>query len=55
MIQIESADQFLTDLSERVQALQDMDTPHPLNVGSAVATLKRLFPIRAAAFGFTTL
>lgn len=42
VIQIESADQFFTDLSERVQALQDMDTPHPLTVGTAVATLKRL-------------
>lgn len=42
VIQIESADQFFTDLSERVQALQDMDTPHPLSVGAAVATLKRL-------------
>ena len=42
VIHIESADQFFTDLSERVQALQDMDTPHPLTVGSAVATLKRL-------------
>ena len=42
VIQIESADQFFTDLSERVQALQDMDIPHPLTVGTAVATLKRL-------------
>lgn len=42
VVPVESADQFFTDLADRVQALQDIDAPHPLTVGTAVATLKRL-------------
>ena len=39
---VESADQFLTDLADRVESLTELGQPHPLTVGIAVATLKRL-------------
>lgn len=40
--EVQSADQFLTDLVERVQSLADLGRPHPLTVDVSVATLKRL-------------
>lgn len=47
VIQIESADQFFVDLSDRVNALHDFSQPHPLTVDIAVATLKRLIADRS--------
>jgi hypothetical protein len=38
------ADEFFSNLSEKVAALKDMDARHPLTVRIAVATLKRYLP-----------
>ncbi|MDY6866274.1 MAG: hypothetical protein SVY15_09950, partial [Halobacteriota archaeon] len=40
-IQIESADKFFTSLLEKVEALRDMESSHPLSVRLAIATVKR--------------
>ena len=40
-IVIADADHFFTDLSDRLQSLNDLNRPHPLSVQAAVATLKR--------------
>lgn len=41
VIQIESADSFFHELSEKVYALQDLSKPHPLSTKAAVAALKK--------------
>ena len=40
-IQISDADSFFADLAGKVQALDDIERPHPLSAKVAVATLKR--------------
>lgn len=41
VIQIQNADSFFRELSEKVYALQDLSRPHPLSTKVAVATLKK--------------
>jgi hypothetical protein len=41
MIPIESADEFFTDLSDKVQSLEETSLPHPLSTKAAVASIKR--------------
>jgi len=41
VIAIEDADAFLTDLEQKVLALEELDRPHPLSAKLAVAELKR--------------
>lgn len=42
VLSINDADQFFTELSEKVLALEDLQRPHPLSVAAAAATVKRL-------------
>jgi hypothetical protein len=39
-----NADAFFTQLAEKVAALKDLDSPHPLSARMAVATLKKYLP-----------
>ena len=41
IVPIESADDFFTDLSGKVESLEESSTPHPLSTIAAVASLKR--------------
>ncbi len=41
VIHIESADQFFTELREKVESLQELDRFHPISTAVAVATVKR--------------
>ena len=41
VIPIESADQFFTELREKVESLQELDRFHPISTAVAVATVKR--------------
>ena len=41
VIQIKSADQFFSDLAEKVKSLEEWDQPHPLSVKSASTSVKR--------------
>jgi len=45
LIEIESADKFFDDVTEKVAALESMALPHPLSTAVAVATLKRYLPV----------
>lgn len=40
-VQITGADEFFTQLAEKLEALHTLDRPHPLSVKTAVATVKR--------------
>lgn len=42
VIQIEDADSFFVELEEKVSALEEMDTSHPLSVAASIVTVKRL-------------
>ncbi len=44
LVQIESADPFFQDLSEKVLSLEQISSRHPLSTPTAVATLKRYLP-----------
>ena len=41
VIRIESADQFFTELVEKIEALRELERPHPMSTKAAVATVKR--------------
>lgn len=41
IIYIESADQFFTDLLEKIEALKEIEQPHPLSTEVAVSLLKK--------------
>jgi hypothetical protein len=43
-IQVKDADTFFVSVAEKVLALQDVSTSHPLSVKTAVATLERYLP-----------
>lgn len=43
-LRVESADEFFSDLNEKVLALEEHTRPHPLSVETAAATLKRYLP-----------
>jgi hypothetical protein len=42
LLQIPSAEEFFSDLSEKLQSLDELDQPHPLSSAAARATVKRL-------------
>jgi SIR2-like domain len=44
IIQITDADSFFSELSQKVSALADFRTPHPLSVAAAVEMLKKFLP-----------
>ncbi|HEY3331981.1 MAG TPA: SIR2 family protein [Capsulimonadaceae bacterium] len=44
VIEIESADDFVTDLAEKVQAIDESLRPHPMSVPTAIATVERYLP-----------
>ncbi len=41
IVDIESADKFFTEILEKVEALREMERPHPLSTPMAIATVKR--------------
>lgn len=41
VVKIESADEFFRELTEKVEALEEYSSPHPLSAPLAVATLKK--------------
>lgn len=41
LITTDGADQFFTQLAEKVSALEEFNRPHPLSIAAAVASLKR--------------
>lgn len=41
VIEVDSADQFFNQLAEKLQTLRELETPHPMSVRMAVATVKR--------------
>jgi len=41
ILEIESADKFLTSLADKIEALERFSAPHPLSAAIAVASLKR--------------
>ena len=41
VITIESADQFFTELKDRLESLSELERPHPISTAVAVATVKR--------------
>jgi hypothetical protein len=45
LIEIESADKFFDDVTEKVAALESMALPHPLSTAVAITTLKRYLPV----------
>lgn len=44
VIKIQGADQFFRELTEKVSALEELESPHPLSVQVAVATAKKYLP-----------
>ncbi len=41
VIQVDNADQFFAQVVEKLQALRDLEAPHPMSVRMAVSTVKR--------------